>query len=256
MILPEIEKNSINKFANELFGINSYVESLNSYAGQNYCLTDYNTGIKYVFKISEPEENFDNLAAQNAMMHHLSKKNLPVSIPLPVKSKNHQEIIQVPDLEENRYMRILTFLPGKFLCDLKMHPNQLLEQWGSSLAKVDIALKDFDHHGFRQDHIWDFQNIPEQMHKFEFCRHAQIRKILQYYFLEYINNVDHKLKKLKKVVIHNDGNDYNLLIKSGESHPSISGLIDFGDSVYSHHLNSIRKCKNNLAVQNSKQICA
>ena len=236
MVLTEIDETSINKFAREFFDINSHIEPLSSYAGRNFCLTEQITGKKYIFKISEPDENYNNLAAQNAMMHHLHRKKLPLSIPSPVRAKNQEEIIPVPGPQENLYMRLLTFLPGNFLCDLKKHSNQLLTQWGSSMAKIDLALMDFNHSGFKHDHIWDFENIPEQMHKFQFCKQAQIRKIIQYYFLEYINHVQPKLRHFKKSVIHNDGNDYNLLIRTGDSDHKISGLIDFGDSIYSYHI--------------------
>ena len=40
---------------------------------------------------------------------------------------------------------------------------------------------------------------------------------------------------LRKSVIHGDANDQNLLVEgAGEGEPTISGLIDFGDMVYSH----------------------
>ena len=234
MDLNNIEQINITDLAREWFGIDSDVEPMCSYAGHNYCLTEKNTGTKYVFKISEPGEDFACLEAQHAMMHHLSKQQLPFSTPVPVKGKNLKEIIPIPN--GTGYMRILSFIEGSFLCKLRTHPNELLEQWGHCMAQLDQALQGFNHNGFKQDHIWDFQNISKQAHKLEFCNDARIQKVIRYYFLEYINFVKPRLDQLERAVIHNDGNDHNIVVSKSKEQAFISGLIDFGDAVYSYHI--------------------
>lgn len=233
MNLEAIDHAQVTNFAKEFFDINAYAEPLCSYAGRNYLLSEKRSSTKYILKISEPEESYENLEAQHAMMHHLMKKELPFLTPSPLKASDHREILPVPE-SEGHYMRILSYIPGKFLCDLNEHPKVLLEQWGACMAKVDQALRDFYHHGFNTEHIWDYQNIPKQMDKSRFCKQPRIRKIIDYYFAEYLNTVAPRLNKLRKSIIHNDGNDYNIVAAMSGSQHSISGLIDFGDAVYSY----------------------
>jgi 4-aminobutyrate aminotransferase-like enzyme len=49
----------------------------------------------------------------------------------------------------------------------------------------------------------------------------------------------HLLSELPQGVIHNDANDYNLLIDDVNKPTKITGLIDFGDVVYSHVVNDL-----------------
>ena len=47
------------------------------------------------------------------------------------------------------------------------------------------------------------------------------------------------LSQLPQGVIHNDANDYNLLIDNKNAPNRIAGIIDFGDMVHSHVINEL-----------------
>ncbi len=52
--------------------------------------------------------------------------------------------------------------------------------------------------------------------------------MVDYYFLQFKEFVLPELPHLRKSIIHNDANDWNVLVQDGK----VSGLIDFGDMVY------------------------
>lgn len=236
MSLEAVDQKIIVDLARTYFGIEASVEPLASYAGHNFLLSEHVTDAKYVLKISEPSESFWGLQAQNAIMHHLEGKDLPFLTPRPVQGINNQEIIELPGHDGEYYIRVLSFLPGTLLGDLSVHSNQLLEQWGQCLAKIDDALMDFKHEGFSSEHPWNFESIPKQISKHTYCKDPSLKKIVLYFFSEYIKNIQPIIEKMKKYVIHNDGNDFNLIVDRNNEKGGIKGIIDFGDAVYSCHI--------------------
>ena len=66
------------------------------------------------------------------------------------------------------------------------------------------------------------------------------RKIVQQLLERYQAEVEPQLPDLPTGVIHSDGNDYNVLVESDGSWCNhVTGVIDFGDMVYSHTINEV-----------------
>ena len=72
--------------------------------------------------------------------------------------------------------------------------------------------------GVAIDSVEDMNLIPD---------HSQ-RKIVNYFLEQYKQNCADPLRKLPKQIIHNDLNDWNVLVSDNE----IKGIIDFGDLCY------------------------
>ena len=63
----------------------------------------------------------------------------------------------------------------------------------------------------------------------------KISRLVDYFLLQSETEVFLILKYLRKSLIHNDDNDNNILVDCDEERPlKVSGLIDFGDMVYSY----------------------
>ncbi|MDZ7608739.1 MAG: aminotransferase class III-fold pyridoxal phosphate-dependent enzyme [Cyclobacteriaceae bacterium] len=61
------------------------------------------------------------------------------------------------------------------------------------------------------------------------------RKLVDYFVLQFKENVIPQLPLLRKSVIHNDANDWNVLVNGDE----VIGIIDFGDTVYAPLINEL-----------------
>ncbi len=64
--------------------------------------------------------------------------------------------------------------------------------------------------------------------------------LADYFMSRYVSHAKPRLTGLRKSIIHSDGNDYNVLTRLDENGlPVVSGVIDFGDMVYSHTVNEV-----------------
>ena len=61
------------------------------------------------------------------------------------------------------------------------------------------------------------------------------RALIKYYLLQYEQVVEPRRYALRKCLIHNDANDWNVLTQKGK----VSGIIDFGDMCYSWLINEL-----------------
>jgi Ser/Thr protein kinase RdoA (MazF antagonist) len=85
---------------------------------------------------------------------------------------------------------------------------------------------------------WDIAQtgwIKEHLSKFN----GERRDIAEYFYQLFENNVVPQLSKLRQSVNYNDANDYNVLVSSDVSDPHVTGVIDFGDVVYTHTINEL-----------------
>ena len=83
---------------------------------------------------------------------------------------------------------------------------------------------------------WDLRHCVSSINGALHCVDEEEKVTTIKYFLKlYEDKVVPSLPKLRKSVIHNDANDHNVL---GEGE-KFTGLIDFGDVVYSETINNL-----------------
>src|SRR5690606_19694278 len=46
-------------------------------------------------------------------------------------------------------------------------------------------------------------------------------------------------KQLRKAVVHNDGNDNNVIVTSDLIHPKVQAIIDYGDAIHTQIINDL-----------------
>ncbi len=243
---PKFSKTQAAAFASELFKISGTFEPLPSERDQNFFIRSSERK-EFVLKIANAAEEYDTLDFQNkAMLHVMNHRNSFNSeagvCPQIISSisGNHIEIVKNAQ-GERHYIRMLTYLPGKPLAKAVPHDDRLLNSLGRFYGHLDMALKGFDHPAAHRDFHWDLarasQVIGDLIHLVkEKDRQATIQTLLN----RYQNESFTKLAQIRKSVIHNDGNDYNVLVARPDPWQNhINGVIDYGDMVYSHTINEL-----------------
>ena len=215
----------IKEVFKESFGLLAQsIEKLNGYHNINYLVkTDQGNYILKTYPYTK--ELFDILNAENEALIHLNNMNLN-GIPNAIKNKENNWLIT----SNNQYIyRLLTFVDGEFLGDI--HPSEtLLKSFGKFLAHLNLSLKKFDSYVLRsRQWPWDLQYLESNKSFIPDIPDAHNRSIVEYFFLQFEEHVRPVLPHLRKQVIHNDANEWNVLCKSGE----VCGIIDFGDIAYS-----------------------
>ena len=181
---------------------------------KNYLLTD-KSGQQFVFKIANPSESRSFLEAENAVLNYLSER-----VPFC------QRVIVEVDDYEGHLARVVTYLPGVPLAEIKPHTPGLLHDLGQKLGQLSRALADFDHPAVHRHFHWDLANGNRVVNKYaRLIEDAELRELV-------LKCRFRPETELRRSVIHGDANDYNVLVDPESM--TVSGLIDFGDMVYSY----------------------
>ena len=217
---PRFELDAAAEIAAESFGIRATARPLPSERDQNFLLTD-SAGEKFVLKIANALESREFLEAQNAALNHAGQRvNFCQSL---VASVSGDEIVTV---KETYFVRVARYLPGVPLAEIRPQSSELLRDLGRKLGKLGQALKDFDHPAVHRDFHWDLSNGNRVIDEYApLIEDTKLREVVLRCRVDFD-------PRLRRSVIHGDANDYNVLVDPERM--TISGLLDFGDMVYSY----------------------
>ena len=144
------------------------------------------------------------------------------------------------DLVEDRFVRLLTFLPGKPLADVSPKDEAVVRQVADALARIDVALRGFDLSSEPITREWNLSHFAQLRHVYETVSdvvdpdlRAEVERSLDWF-----DSTTADRSRLRKSTIHGDANDYNIFFDGFvDGSPRLSGIIDFGDSVVSELIN-------------------
>jgi 4-aminobutyrate aminotransferase-like enzyme/Ser/Thr protein kinase RdoA (MazF antagonist) len=192
-------------------------------------------GREFVLKIATAMEDVAVLEFQDAALSHIAARAPAAQVPQPVSSLEGKRIEFISIGGELHATRLLTWLAGRTLADTAPHSSALLRSLGQSLGQLAAALTDFEHPAARRTLKWDLSSpdwAVEHVHRLVSpARREQVSRILD----EFVRNVRPALRETRAQVVHNDANDHNILTTlAPDGSPSVSGIIDFGDLLYSH----------------------
>ncbi|HKR11135.1 MAG TPA: phosphotransferase [Pyrinomonadaceae bacterium] len=209
---PAFDVDSARVAVEEIFGISATARALPSERDQNFLLTT-EAGEKFVLKIANALESRALLEAQNAVLDRLAQE--VAFTPRVTPTLNGEMIGRRAD----HLVRLVTYLPGVPLAEITPHSPELLHDLGGKLGYMDRVLQDFDHPAVHRDFHWDLANGNRIID--EYSELVAERELVRQCRFELDTN-------LRRSVIHGDANDYNVLVDADR----VSGLIDFGDIVY------------------------
>ncbi|MDG1572858.1 aminotransferase class III-fold pyridoxal phosphate-dependent enzyme [Robiginitalea sp. M366] len=125
--------------------------------------------------------------------------------------------------------RLLEFLEGDFLAEVS-HTPVLLESVGALLGVSALRAATFTAVcPPAEPSSWDLQHLSLSLEYLPEVSDPRIRTLIAYFAQQFRAQVLPLQYKLRKGFIHNDANDWNLLVGDGGAR----GLIDFGDATYS-----------------------
>lgn len=227
-------KEFIEAFIAENYNLKVEASSLHGYDEQNFLLKS-STGKKYILKIATEEHRIEFLDAQVGMLQHLSKKGFERSFPEVLPNKKMESICILERDDKKYYIRILTYLEGSFWVNQDSFSEDIYESLGRFLGEMDRTLNDFSHVALHKNYLWDVSKAAEAVKKLDFIKDAENKRIAGYFLLQFETEVLPVLSSLRHAYIHNDANDYNILVREGK----VSGLIDFGDVIYTALINNL-----------------
>lgn len=232
---PQFSYKTVLKIIEEHYGFKAKISPLDSYMDQNFHLVT-NFDKEFVLKIARHSDSWDRLDAQNKALEFLYKRNWFYHSPTPIQSKSGFDIVQIKGDDNAVYnFRLLRYLDGKLLVDVEPHSPKLLVDLGKFAASLDKTLKDFSHHGAHRQIPWDIKNVMQIQEPISYITDIEQRRILEYFLSQFELSILPKLIQTRSSIIHNDINDYNILVRDPNTGlPRIYGIFDFGDMTYTH----------------------
>ncbi|MDH4034367.1 MAG: phosphotransferase, partial [candidate division Zixibacteria bacterium] len=132
---PQFDSEAAEKLLSELYGLSGVVEELPSERDRNYRITTQ-TGVGYVLKIANVNEAGTNLEFQNEMLDRIAKSDISSYFPTVVHSQSGQMMQTTEGRDqEQHWVRLLTFLDGQPLSQIKNRAPELISSVGDLLGR-------------------------------------------------------------------------------------------------------------------------
>lgn len=255
---PNFQDQDVIDVSKEHFGFTANVtRGLGGYIDQNFLVEDGGDE-KRLIKVHSRTEKTYVLDFQNAVLNHLEDKKLDFETPCVHASKDGLGVTQI--LSGNGHMdhvRCLSFVEGILLSEFGVLPSATLRGAGTVVAKLDVALADFDHPAAsRPDMEWDLAQAPRISDYVPLIQNPALRRLADYFFLQFDMQVAPKLRGLPQQVSHNDGHRYSLLGRQDGDTLDVTGIIDFGDVLLTHRVCNLSVTVSDLLVGQSDLVGA
>ncbi|KAL9927306.1 hydroxylysine kinase isoform 1-T4 [Glossina fuscipes fuscipes] len=242
-IKPKVTNDDVESLLRRLYGVTiGEITELISYDDRNYFVKE-DPNVKnpfilthcthgYVLKIinSLDSKKVDFIDAQSQLLLYLAKQKIQCPRPVPNVNGKYYSIETINEGEH--VIRLLEFIPGKLFHEVPI-TNYLLFQSGEYLAKLNKALRNFQHIAYESHQsTWQLQMVPK-LRDFLFVLKDSSRKLLIEEIIEsFEKNVLEKLNTFAMQIIHGDYNEQNIIVQLSDNgkHYKVVGVIDFGDT--------------------------
>ena len=236
---PKFTNSEVENYLLPEFELSGKSTDLYSDRDQNFLIKS-DSGKKYILKISNPSERKEILELQNEATLFIHSKDSDLGVPLQIG-----EIKEFEKDGQKYFIRLVDYLEGQFLKDSTMSDSDH-ERLGVFLGKLSHSLDGFFHSAADREFEWDVRAQELIKSRLDYLKSKTDKKIVTHFLNEYENNVLPIANELKMAVIHNDGNDHNILVDvKGET----TGIIDFGDMVYSYQAAEPAVCMAYLGLE-------
>jgi 4-aminobutyrate aminotransferase-like enzyme len=210
-------------------GISARLEPLNGEYDLNFRVIT--AGIaSHVLKVMRPGCDPALVDLQCAALMHLAQTAPSVPLPRVVPALDGAAMATGDDPDgQPRLLWLITLLEGVAYGSFRPQKPALLGELGRRIGEIDAGLAEFTHPGLTRDFKWNLAQAAWIKPHLDLID-GQRRRIVNNICADYETKLHPALAGLPGTPIHNDVNDYNILVARGASRePHISGLIDFGD---------------------------
>lgn len=220
---------SIAAWLQKHFALKGNLHQLPGYSDLNFRLTT-TSGDIFVCKFCQNPDEAEQLIAQHEVLSLLQEKNL-AAIPRVITTIEGSSLVPFEHDGQTWLGRILTYVTGKLLAEHAPYDANLLYNFGRTLGQFDQSLLEYSNPAFDYKFDWDLTHALEvvECHR-DLIGDATLRGQVNRIHAMFSEQVVPRFPELRKSVIHNDANEYNVLAEGDH----ISGLIDFGDMVHSY----------------------
>ncbi|MBL7976811.1 MAG: aminotransferase class III-fold pyridoxal phosphate-dependent enzyme [Bacteroidetes Order II. Incertae sedis bacterium] len=239
--IPDFSTSEVLVLAKRIFGRAGVVRSLPSYRDQNFWIeAGPDQGV--VLKIVNAEEPLEVIRLQQAAMQRAVQAGLPC--PEIITTRSGELWSRATKNGLHYWIWCMSHMPGKPIASLSYHSKTLLFEWGCTLGALDRALESLDVAFMNQKAEWNLSHAASVIaDKRGYVTDIHTKEWIEHVLKQYAAIPQEVWAGLRQSTIHNDANDYNLLINpagfSTIEGEQISAVLDFGDMVKAHTINEL-----------------
>ncbi len=231
-------------------GTEASVSPLDSERDQNASLIGVHG--TFVLKVANAAEDPGVLDLQLAMLQHLARTMPDLPVPRVVPTVDGSRFAVVAGEHGTHHVRVVSHLPGTTLATAVRTP-QLEHDLGVAIGRLSAGLRGFGHPGaHRRGFLWNLDEAISVRPWVADIADAGDRALVEQAFDRYVQRVLPVFDQLPTSVLHQDANDFNVLVSAGDpaggdecerargdDSVRITGIIDFGDAVFGRRVNEL-----------------
>ncbi len=185
----------------------------------------------FIFKRQRySEESLSIIEAEHRVLIQLSRVKA-YQFPKSILAKNEASYVIGGDY----IYRLLTYVDGELLGSATQN-HELLNSFGALLASMSQQLQALTEPSVAaRENSWDLRHFRSNLPLLEHIDDPADRSLVSYFFLQFEENVVPHTSGLRKSILHNDANDWNVTVADGR----VRGIFDFGDLAYSWLINEV-----------------
>lgn len=232
--MQTISSNEAITLVKQYWQVEGVFKELPSYADRNFKVTTAEGN--YVFKIANPQWSYADLDIENAALMHLAHACPDLVLPKVILTVDGEHIIPLKKASGKLcHMRLLTYVEGDVYAHVAMRvdvdQHYLQTSLGVAIGKLDRGLSTFSHSRMSRYVDWNISNLPALQNDIITIEDVELRALVERYTNTFATNESHWKATLPMSVIHNDANDFNVIVASDAMHsmPHVNAIIDFGD---------------------------
>jgi len=220
------------RLARDLYGLVVRACPLTSEYDDNFRL-EAADGTARILKVMHPmrEPGFVDMQCAALMAVAARDAELPVPSVIPDRNGRPWSTAAVGD-GRPRVVWMLSYLEGRPIAGLRPVTAELLEELGTALARLDLALDGFGHPSAGRELKWDFARAGWVRGHLDLLRDPRRRALVEGVLARYDAEAVPALPRLRRSVVYADANEHNVLVRVEPGRPPrLAGLIDFGDMI-------------------------
>ena len=238
--MPELERPAFSvkdliPLLEEHYGLYCTLEEFPGERDRNFLVRKSN-GDSYVLKISNSCETLEFLQVQHDALERSAKLLEQGRIPKVIPDKNGDSLSRVSSKDGSQHwMRLVHYVDGLPMAGYRPHTSEFLQELGGMCGTVTKALHEIHAPPPSSMLLWEMHNVQETLE--EYMPWIKDEKLLGWVKTSldlYSRTIKPLESKLRRGWIHNDFNDYNVLVVPKISGKPDLGLIDFGDMTHSY----------------------